>query len=152
MDNITYFFLKTTSSESPLEVLHQKYNDFICSGISSKHQMRRDWNRERMLLFLILFCACHHAAIADIEITQPWHEQNLSLRTRWQVQEQLLDWSLLKTHHCRQLWKFIICLPQLKHFPSYLYHVSIHFSTLEMRKKTKFCSFFENIWMIQPSQ
>lgn len=149
----TFFFLKLPSLSLQTEILHQKHSTFSHSGISSKHQMKRDWNREWVLLFLILFCACHHAATSDIEITQPWNEQKLSLRTIWQVKGQLLDWNLLNTHYCRWLWKFSICLLQLKvkhNFLSYLYHIGLCFSTFEMRNKTKPYSLFENICMIQP--
>lgn len=114
--------------------------------------MKWDWNGEVVLLFLSLLCACHRAAISDIEIAQPWHEQNLSLRAIWQVKEQLLDWSLLKTHYCRQLWKFGICLLQLKaecHFLSYFYCVSIHSSSIEMWNKRKPCILFKDICMTQ---
>lgn len=117
------------------------------------HQMKWDWNEEGVLLFLALLCACHRAAISDIDITQPWHEWNLSLRAVWQVEGQLLDWDLLKTHYRRQLWKFSICLLQLKaehHFPFYFHCVSIHSSTFEMQNRSKPCSLFKNICITQP--
>lgn len=135
------WFLNLPDLRLQPEVLHQKYNTFSHSGISSKHQIKKDWENKYFISHSPLcLSSCYHFRYWDRLIltwAKPVSENNMACkRTDFRLEsENTLLHSVMKIQP--------LCSPAK--IKQYFLLTSItwgYTSTIEMRNKTKLCNLF----------